>query len=61
MFFSHAQLFCRGHEDWILQNPEEFGQVFAAGLLSATPEYARLYAADAHYLAPGIEYKPYLG
>jgi len=44
-FFAHAVSFCNHHHAWLLEHPEEFGQVFAAGLLSVTPEYARQYAA----------------
>jgi len=60
-FFAHAVSFCNHHHAWLLEHPEEFGQVFAAGLLSVTPEYARQYAADAHYNVPGLVFKPYLG
>jgi hypothetical protein len=30
--------------------------VFAAGLLSLTPNYVRAYAADAHYFVPGVPF-----
>ena len=52
--FAHAQLFSKEYDCWLLEHPEEFGQVFAAGLLSLTPNYVRAYAADAHYFVPGV-------
>ena len=48
--FAHAQLCSKLEEAWVLLHPGEFAQVFSAGLLSATPDYVKQYAADAHYL-----------
>lgn len=42
-------------------HPADYPQVFAAGLRSLTPEYMSAYFTDAHFLVPGLPYKPYLG
>jgi len=59
--FAHSIKFSQTHESWLRQHPSEYAQVFAAGLRSITPEYMQTYFADAHFLVPGLEYKPYRG
>ncbi len=59
--FAHAHLFSKLHEDFVIAHPDEFGQVFAEGLLSTTAAYVRQFAAVADYFVPGVEYKLYFG
>ena len=59
--FSHATTFATHYSDWMRSPPADYPQVFAAGLRSLTPEYMSAYFTDAHFLVPGLPYKPYLG